>query len=58
MSKEEREALVRREKYWKAACERRAKIKKEMWGMVRESLPEGVREADVAVSNSYPGLEP
>lgn len=53
LSKEEKELLIKREQYWKTACEKRAKIKKDLWSLVRDALPEEMKAEDIAVSCSF-----
>jgi 26S proteasome regulatory subunit, ATPase 3, interacting protein len=52
VTREERLQVERDEKKWEGIERRRAKIVKEMWGAIRESLPEGTDGGELRVSLS------
>ncbi|KAI9654879.1 MAG: hypothetical protein M1831_005248 [Alyxoria varia] len=49
MTTTEMDILEERERYWVNAVARRAKIRKELWGVVKDSLPEDASIEDVKV---------
>ena len=50
VSREEREAVEREVGVWEGVAKRRARIVKEMWGCLRDALPEGVDVVELRVS--------